>query len=315
MMKKTIVLLGLVCACFAQALEHTACNPQAKNAEQRKIKWSSAKWFSNGNYVSTSKPLPTKPGPGDNASVIWGGYTLELDQDVNVANLGVGADSDLFAKKRNIKVKRNLSIAMSHNSKRGTNVKFDGCNIELGRGISFSFYDRAQSAGYTNVEFKDTNLDAKGDFVCLVPANDRFKNKEPMGITMRIDGKNMLDFGGGVVMDEIFKLHPREWFFKWRFEENNGQIGTVRFSKLAKLDSSILEVKLSDKLKPGKYTLMEFNDKKSFFKPSKVLLNGKPYNMGETVSVGGKSVVLRMGASPLGRDTRTENDLILEVLK
>ena len=222
----------------------------------------------------------------------------------------MNSDSELFAVGRTINVRRNFYISMSAN--RPTNAKFEQCNMEVGS-IMFDFYDKAQSANYTYLNVIDSNVNVKGDLSCLIPANDRFENPVPRGVTIFASGKSKLTFNGGAIIDEIFNISPNEWFFKWCFEEKGGEIGYVFFNKKAVFDSCILELKVSSNIRRGRHVLMDLANNKSSFNPMRIIFNGKPYSFGETVMLGDKSVKVELGYSPNGRDLRNKNDIIMEV--
>jgi len=312
-MKKTSLIFAIIAtsAGLAQALSYVAGGPSV-DPKARDMKWSTNVWYNTALYAS--KPLPSKPGSGDAVSVAWGPYSLDVDQDVNVQSLGVGEGAKLTAQKRNIRVKKTFGVSISSGGRK-TAVKLEDCNLDFGSGISFGFYDKAQNAEGATVDFIDCNLISKGDFVVIIPANDRFTNKVAKGITATFAGRTKAVFGGGTLIDSIIKDNPKEWFMKWVFEEKDGKLPFVSFAKNAQINSLDVEVKLKSALRPGKYPLLELGDKKCSLSLRSITLNGKPYTLGDTAHAGASDVKIEITPSPTGKDVKTSNDLVLEVLK
>ena len=79
-------------------------------------------------------------------------------------------------------------------------------------------------------------------------------------------------------------------------------------------ENPYVEVSVSEKAKSGKYGLLEFQDKRSGLANIRsVTLNGSEYKLGDEFKLGKHTAKLYIGA--FGRDSKTENDLILEIGK
>ena len=297
-------------AADAHALLYSAGRVGATE-DEKNLKWSDCKWYSNMDFET--KANPGKPGPSDIVGVRFGGYSLLIDSDVNAASFMVTDNSKATAEGRNIKLKRDLriSIGMSQNSH--TKAIFKGCNIDLGGAVTLAFWDQARAAGLATLDLENTKLTARGDLVVTIPANGRFTNKTRAGFIMALAGKSQVFFGGGALIDSIITELPKEWMVAFKFSAKEGSAPTLIFAKNANLNGCTFEIECDGSLKPGKYTLLELQNPKSVISPYALSFNGKPYTFGDTVSAGGKTLKAYLGAA--GKDAKTANDIILEVLK
>lgn len=299
-----------ILASGAFSMNHFAgkVNPSKQDKD---LKWTTTKWYDNGDFET--KPLPSKPGPNDNTTLRWGSYTLTVDCDVNVASFGIGDDSRLICNKRNFKTKRNFSLAISPYGE--SRAEFTASNVEIGGSLSYSFYEKHTRASYANFKATDSKINIKNGLVVIIPYNGRFKNPAKRGGKIELVGKTTMAFGNGTVIDSIIKDMPAEWMFKFIFREKDGNIPTVSFEKEANLDGCEFEFDIKN-AKPGTYTLIRFDNKKSGIgTPNKVVLNGKDYAFGNKFKLGNKSAEIKLAPSPNSKDTRTPNDLILQISK
>lgn len=310
-MKKLISLslVSILSASSAFALNFFAGRHNAPY-DERNIKWSNCTWGDNINFETS--PLPSKPGPNDSASSRYGNFTLNIDVDVNVLTLGCGDGSQNIAKGRTIRTKRNMTISIATFNSGESAMIFEKCNVDVGGSFNFTFWHEAKGAGIGRLSLTDTKMSVKGDLTSAIPANPLIQNGARAGVIVEVAGKSQLMFNGGAVMDSLHIDDPSQWILKFSFAESGGNVPKISFNKRAELAGSDIEVKLSKNVKTGKYALMEFNDRRSGIdKPNKITVNGEPYTFGSPIKVGEKTAKIYLGA--FGKDTRTPNDLILEV--
>ena len=83
--------------------------------------------------------------------------------------------------------------------------------------------------------------------------------------------------------------------------------------KKADLASCDIEIKVDEKMKPGKYVLFEIdNSRGSIDKLNKLTVNSKECSLGDKVPLGEKREI-SVYAGGAGRDSRTKNDIIMEI--
>lgn len=308
---KTLAFFYLsIFAATAFPMNHFAgkVNP---SKEDKDLKWTTAKWYDNGDFET--KALPSKPGPNDNTTLRWGSYKLTVDCDVNIASFSIGDDSKLICNKRNFKTKRNFNLAISPYGE--SRAEFTGSNVDIGGSLSYSFYEKHTKASYANFKATDSKINIKNDLTVIIPFNGRVKNPAKRGGKIELEGKTTMSFGNGTVIDSLIKDMPTEWMFRFIFREKDGNIPTISFEKEANLDGCEFEFDIKN-AKPGTYTLIRFDNKKSGIgKPNKVMLNGKDYAFGSEFKIGNKSAKIMLAPSPNSKDTRTPNDLILQISK
>ena len=307
-MKTTICTALLLFA----ALSSWALNflPGQKSSEPKEGKWSNCIWGNNINYDTAN--LPQKPGPNDTVAT-RGGWVFEIDQDVSVASFHMVSSKEVFAKKRTIRTKRSIGGQIP-GSNFDSLMNLENCTLENGGIFNIDYWTESRNAGRIEFRFVDTKLSNRGDLSCIVPVNPAVVSpQEPCGVTISLVGDSKLSFSGATI-DALFE-EAGPWYFKWNFEEKDGKLPYVIFAKRAQFNKCELSLKIDGKFSKGKYTLAEFSDRKSGFKDAKFYVNGETYNLGDTFIVDGKKAKITLSPSPTGRDSKTANDLVLEILK
>jgi len=274
-------------------------------------KWSTCVWGNNINFESPD--MPGKPGPNDGV-IVRGGWNFEIDQDINVGSLHNCTGTLMHASKRNIHTKRYFATEIP-GWEGDSSTKLEDCNVQNDGAFSLRYWHEAKNAGRAEVQLIDTKFTNKGDITAVIPVNPIVTISSRAGFTLTLVGKTQFLVNGGAVLDSIFEESPTDWMFKWKLEEKDGKLPFALIAKKASFVNCPIEIKVAGSLKPGKYTLVEFADKKSGFKNPNFTLNDKPYTLGETVNVGGKSIKIELAPSPTGKDSKTTNDLVLEISK
>ncbi len=101
--------------------------------------------------------------------------------------------------------------------------------------------------------------------------------------------------------------------FNWSIKDKDGKLPHVFFNRRAEFDKVDIDLVVSDKVRPGVYGLIEFNDRKSGLGTSRsVTINGAEYKLGDTFKIGKYSAKLSFAAFGK-KDKKTENDLVLEI--
>lgn len=194
-----------------------------------------------------------------------------------------------------------------------TKQKWERCSVE-GGSYEVTFWTEAKSAGKAHLSLSDTKFNIKGDFICTIPANPIIKNAIRAGVEVLLEGASDMQFGGGAMIDSIIADENDQWFFKWTFKEKDGKVPHALFNRRAQFAKCDIEVDVSDKVKSGKYGLIEFADKRSgITAPRSVVVNGAEVKLGDTFKVGKRTGKVYLGA--FGKDSKTENDLVLEISK
>ena len=286
--------------------------PGNYGAEDRNAKWSNCVWGNNVNFET--EPLPGKPGSNDTVTVRPGNWVFEIDGNFNVSQFHTGDNSRSFAKNRNFKTRRKLSLSLATVNNGVTRQEWEKCVVETGGPFEVTFWHEAVRAGRGVLALTDTKLSVRGDLVCTFPANPIIKNELRAGFEISLEGASDLNFGGGALIDSIISDQNDEWMFKWTFKEKDGKLPHAFFQRRAQFDKCDVEVSVSEKAKSGKYGLLEFQDKRSGLANIRsVTLNGSEYKLGDEFKLGKRTAKLYIGA--FGRDSKTENDLILEIGK
>jgi len=279
---------------------------------ERDLKWSTCSWGDNINFET--KPLPSKPGPNDSASSRFGHFILNIDVDVNVATLGCGDGSENISTGRTIKIKRDMGLSMPTYNGGESLIKYKNCNVEVGGAFASTLWHEAKGVGIGKLHLIDTKMTVKGDMTTLIPANPIIQNSDRAGNVVVVEGGTKLIFLGGAVLDSLFKDDPSQWIFKFVITESDGKVPSISFAKRAEFDGCDVEINLSTNIKAGKYVLLEFGDRKSGIgKPNRFIVNENSYNFGDEIKIGSKVAKITLGGSPTSKDTRTPNDILLEV--
>lgn len=281
---------------------------------QREYKWSTCNWGSEIQFASAD--LPNKPGTNDNVNARPGGYTLEVDVDANVLSLSVGNNSEIFSNGRKIKVKKHLGvgIALSNNSQ--TLMDFRNSKVEA-NSINYTYWSQAKQAGLGIFRLEDSVCTVKNNVISNIPVNFSITDIEGRpGCAITLVGKSVLDIGGRIMMDPIISEQPDTWTFRINLEEKNGALPLLRVYKRSDMTIADINVTLGDSIPKGKYTLIDFQDKKTSVKNARsIRVNGGEYNLGDPIRIGSREgkLVLAKPTNSTARDRQTANDLVLEV--
>ena len=314
LVKGTLISALLLPAAFSCALDYVIGVTDPQNDEERRDKLSTAKFYSHTEY--RSDPIPGKPGPNDKLRFHWGTYYFEVDVDVNVGIFEIADSCEVHAKNRNIRIKKDFNYAISNRDAYRTLFVFDSGTIQCGGNLRFTFWDKSKTAGTGVFQLINSKADFEGGISCVIPVNTFVvKPSERAGVIMDLKGNTRLNFGGGAVIDDIIREAPDDWGFKFRFSEDGGAMPQVYFQKRTNFEGCDIEVNFPPDMKVGKYTLIDFNDKRSSVEKARsVVVNGKKVSYGENISLkGGKTAVLEIAPSIYGRDKRTANDLVLTI--
>lgn len=308
-MKKSFFTLSILSAAISAMSMQFYCGEY--DAANRNVKWSNCIWGNNVNFKT--EPLKGKPGPADSVTVRPGCWNFEIDGNYNVGTFHTGDGSTSIAKGRNFKVKRRIRISIACYNAGMTKQKWERCSVE-GGSYEVTFWTEAKSAGKAHLSLSDTKFNIKGDFICTIPANPIIKNAIRAGVEVLLEGASDMQFGGGAMIDSIIADENDQWFFKWTFKEKDGKVPHALFNRRAQFAKCDIEVDVSDKVKSGKYGLIEFADKRSgITAPRSVVVNGAEVKLGDTFKVGKRTGKVYLGA--FGKDSKTENDLVLEISK
>jgi len=294
----------------AQAFSMSYLPGQWSTAE-KSGKWSTCTWGNNIN--NDSADMPGKPGPNDDVT-IRGGWDFEIDQDIAVGGLHSNCAKLFHASKRNIRTKRGFGTQIpSSNSDPLT--KLENCTVQNGGNLNFSYWHEGRGGGRGELRLIDTKFETKGEIVCTIPVNPIVTIKERAGVIVTLVGKTQFLVNGGAVLDSIFEESPKDWMFKWNVEEKDGAVPLAFINKKAAFKNHLVEMEIDGNLKPGKYALFEFADRKSGFSDAVFTLNGSDYKLGTATEVKGKKIKISLAPSPTGKDAKSANDLVLEVMK
>ncbi len=306
-MKKIATFLLLAAASSAFALEFLVAQP-GEQPPKEGFKTSTCTWGRNLHYKTDY--YKTKPASGDSV-VFRHGQVVEIDQNVYWRNMSTNVSKLVFSKGHNIKLRYGIAMEM-HPSK----MQYEKCNIDLGENLSFNYWEKSAWGGIATFELIDTKFNALGGIICIIPVHPEVKFNDLCGPLIVFKGNTQAHFGTGMVVDEIFTENPQMWQFKMRFVLSGESAPKVVFDGEFKAKSIHFDiVNENASLKPGVYPLMTLNDKDSAFINPTFTLDGKSYSLGSSFTVGGKSAKVVMGASPLGRDSKTENDILLIISK
>lgn len=308
-MKKFFIFSSLIALALNASALTFYCGQHGDPEDQKNVKWSNCTWTNS--LVFKVKPYKTKPGVNDVVVVRHGGFILNVDLNPEVRELIVGDSSTLVCDKRNIKVRKNFQLPLTVKGAL-TLADIKNSNIDVRGSLYFTLWHKRRQAGIAELRLEDSKMNVKGDIIATLPVNPLYSSDEKAGFVVHILGSTILNFEGGTLIDSIVKDDPKQFFNKFKFATKNGFVPTVKFGKDAEIESADLEFDIKGELKNGTYALAEFDKKKSGFSAVRsVKLNGKPYNFGDEVNVGGKTVVVKKGASPKSKDTKTENDILL----
>lgn len=310
---KKILFYFCSCACAIlplSAMNHFAGQHDVPESE-KSLKWSTCIWTNNVSFKVD--PLPSKPGSTDYAAVRHGRYSLMVDQNINVGYLVVGDDSELHSAKRTLKVNRSLRLTVPP-ANCTTLMDLSDCTVDVGGAFEYAIWHKHMSAGRSELRLENTKMNVKSDLTVILAANPQLQNSEPACLMINMIGKSELNFNGGAMIDSIIKDDPAQWSFRLRFEPKGGNVPSIKFNRKGVLESFDVEVVLKDDIKPGIYPLIECNAKKSGLENIRSFkVNDNTYNLGDPLTIGKKTMKIYMGGSPRSRDTRTPNDLLLEV--
>ena len=315
-MKKTFFFgVATLLASMAFSMNYYAGKYRPDDESGYNLKWSTCTWGNNVNFET--EPLPGKPGPNDVVSVRPGHlHNFEIDGNYTVHTFSTADSSRSFAKGRNLKFRRALRTSLSTSNSGTTRQEWDKCIIDVGGPLEVSYWTEARQAGKILFSFVDTKLTVKGDFTCVIPANPVIvKNEIRAGIDFTVVGTSNILFNGGAVIDSIIADQNDEWMFKWTIKEKDGKLPYVYFNRKAEFAKCDIELAVSDKVKPGVYCLIEFQDKKSgFVNPRSITVNGDDYKFGQEFKVG--KLKGKLEIAPFGKkDKKTANDLVLTISK
>ena len=303
-----------VAALSANTLFSMAYFPGKFNSEEgeRNLKWSTCVWGNNVNFETEF--LPGKPGPNDMVVVRPGRYEFELDGNYSVSEFATGDGSRSFATGKTFKFRRNLRMTIATSNSSVTRQDWDKCVVDVGGPFEIRFWTEARQAGIAKLSMTDTKMSIRGDISCIIPANPILQNENRAGVEIAVEGDSLLQFAGGAVIDSLIEESNDQWMFKWTFSDKDGKLPKVTFAKRAEFNKCDLEVTVSDKVKSGKYGLIEFADKKSGLKDLRsVTVNGSEYKLGDAFKLGNRTAKLML--APSGKDASTPNDLVLDISK
>jgi len=312
-MKKRVLFFTLLAAAVsASAMNYYSGKHRPEDPAEKNLKWSTCRWGNNVDFET--EDMPGKPGPNDDVSVRPGGFTLEIDGNYTVRSFNTSDGSRTFAKGRTLKL-RKLRGTMSTSNRGCTKQEWEKCNIIVNGHYEISFWHEARQAGRMRLQYVDTKLAVKGNFVLEIPANPIIKNELRAGVEFYAEGDSQLLFNGGAFIDPIIADQNEEYMFKWAFKEKDGKFPYVFFNKPAQFKKCDIEFSVSDKVKPGRYPLLEFADKKSGLSEIRsITVNGNEYKLGDPIKLGKRTGKLIIGAAGK-KDPKTENDLVFEVSK
>ena len=156
-----------------------------------------------------------------------------------------------------------------------------------------------------------------GSIFCLVPVHPDVDFKNPAGPLFVLSGNSKLNVGYGALFDSIFDEKPENWKIEFKFIGKNDHMPQAYFGNEVKADRVLFDIDVRNlKIsKPGVYPIVTLADKNSAFRNAKFIVNGRSYNLGDSITVNGKSAKITMGASPFGKDSKTENDILLTISK
>ena len=287
--------------------------PTKANPDKTKMLYSSCAWFSDTNFEA--KPMTNPPMKNDKIIVRAGGYFLTADKDVELQSIWIADSSGLAMDSHSLKLKKNFEISVSCNPKRHCRALFNKSRIEIGGNLGTRFFERSSQASFGILRLEDSVMEVDGSLNCILSVNTfiaDFKNRAGFRINMVGDSK--LSFGNGALIDSIFVENPKRWGLFFDFEEKNGKMPRINIDGDAEIKVCDISLKLSDKIKPGTYTLIDFLDKKSGIgKILSLSVNGKQAKLGEGVKIGSKTAFVNIAAASSSKDSRTKNDLVLVV--
>ncbi len=272
------------------------------------FKTSTCNWGRSLHY--TTDLFKMKPGISDSIAV-RGGQVVELDQNLNIGGLTSVVGKLVYAKGKNIKLRENINTELQTSK-----ISFENCTLEVGKHLQFNYWHKSRRGGISTVEFIDTKANINGCIFCIVPVHPDVDFKNAAGPNIVLKGKSQVSFGTGVVIDEIFNEKPSTWKFTFKFVITDSVPALVLDNEVkAKGITFEFDTNSFKVAKAGIYPLLTLVERDSNFTNSKFILNGQPYTLGNSFTAGGKSVKIEMAPSPLGKDTKTANDIVLVISK
>ncbi len=271
------------------------------------FKTSTCNWGRSLHYVADLYKM--KPGFADIVNIRHS-QIVELDQNLNVGGINSVVGKLVYAKGKNIKITNTLSAELQTSK-----MSFENCTLDVGKHLNFNFWHKARNGGISTVEFIDTKAMFYGSIFCIVPVHPDVKFNHFAGPDIILKGKSQVTFGTGVVIDEIFNEMPDTWKFTFKFVVTDN-VPMLAIDGEAKTKGITFEFDTKSlNAKGGTYPLLTLVDKNSKFENPKFVLNGQPYLLGNGFTANGKSCKIVMAPSPLGKDTKTENDIVLIISK
>lgn len=311
-MKKSVLTVSFFAAsfCALQALDYIC--ETASPEPGYEVKMSTCVWTSSWDHPE--KPLPGKPGPNDLFAVRNRGYTMDIDGNLTCKAFELGEGSKAFAVGRTIKVKGSLGmfIARDEGYMKPTILDLEKCKIEIGSSCIFKTWKYAKNFRRSGLKLSDTSMLIKGGIFFMHDAMN-VKNNTFAGPDFNMIGSTQLNIMGSVVLDSILSAEGEKWSLKLSFADKDGKLPNVFFKEKVDLSGTDFYVEASHSIPKGKYVLVNLAHKSaSLGKSSRFFVNSQKLELGETVSVGDRTISLIKGAAT--NKDKVENDLILTVL-
>lgn len=308
--KLSYFLFSILFASQASALSYFCGQPGG----ERDLKWSNCIWGSDISSVSAN--LPKKPGITDSVSS-RSGYKFEIDMDVNILSLSAQPSSEVYSTNHKINIKKNASLGLHTGNGGKTLMDFKKCSVNIGGNLDYNYWALAKQAGIATFRLEDSNCFVKGNVISNIPHNPSTSElKGIAGCAIQLVGKSKLEINGGFVMDMLIVEKPENWCFRFNLANKADRLPTLVILKRMNTSVCDFNITLDENIKKGKYTLVDFRDKKtSVANARKFTVNGDDYKLGDTIQLGGKVAVLKLDKSnyAFSKDKSTANDLVLHV--
>lgn len=282
---------------------------QGEPMPENGFKMSTCNWGRSLHYKTDLYKI--KPGPADWVNT-RGGQIFEIDQNIYVNGLSSIASKLIYAKDRKIKIREDIRQELQTSK-----IQFENCTVDVGDNFHFAFWEKSQRAGVATLELDDTTMNIGGSIFCLIPVHPDVDLKTTAGPMFVLTGNSKLNVGYGALFDSIFDEKPEVWKIEFKLVGKNDHMPQAYFGNEVKADKVLFDIDVKNlKIsKPGTYPIVTLADKNSSFKNARFIVNGRTYSLGDAITVNGKNAKIVMGASPFGKDSKTENDILLIISK
>ena len=279
-------------------------------SSEKNLKYSTCSWTSAIHFSAIK--LTGKPGQNDMLWIRESGYHLDIDRDLSVKTFKVGFNASCTAQGRSLKTKGAYIQQICSGTGNDSVATFKNCVLDIGGIVEFGTHHESTSMSIAYLNLEDTKFNAKGPMTFIVDSMKVKNEASRGGIIINMSGKSELNINDELILDSLLRENPKEWIFKVAFNSQNGFMPKAHFKK-ADLASCDIEIKVDEKMKPGKYVLFEIdNSRGSIDKLNKLTVNSKECSLGDKVPLGAKREI-SVYAGGAGRDSRTKNDIIMEI--